>query len=175
MTTVETVETKPTLFLPATIGLRSSNRGDYKHRVAVGSRLEWEPMAGCLDWSTVADLKEFYVRARLVEYVETRQKSDNAKYDGRCDFRRVPNGRGFGRTICKVRVGDGDHTVRIRNANGKVSERVIPACDVMGVVRLFVSMQYIRRGLDMQIEEFEQLGAHIVKDSASMIIRPVGG
>lgn len=167
------ITAKPTLFRPARVGLRSAERSDYRACMPLGSRLEWEPMAGSLDWSAVDGLDEFHVRVRYAEYVETRQKSDHKSYDGRRDYRRVPNGREFGRTICKVKRGRGDHVVRIRCADGGILERIVSESEVVSTVRLFLSVQYVRRGLDVQIEEFEQLGAYIVKDSVRMVIRPI--
>jgi len=130
-------------------------------------------MSGSLDWTVCDGLDEFSVRARYAEYVETRQKSEHESYDGRRDFRRVPGGRVFGRTICKVQRGRGDHVVRIKYADGRVSEQIVPESDVMGVVRLFLSVQYVQRQLNMLVAEFEQLGANIVKDTVRMVIRPV--
>lgn len=170
---IATITAKPTLFRPARVGLRSAKRSDYRACTPLGSRLEWEPMAGSLDWSTVADLDEFYVRVRYAEYVETRQKSDHKSYDGRRDYRRVPDGRGFGRTICKVKRGRGDHVVRIKYADGGILERIVLEREVIGTVRLFLSVQYVQRGLDVQIEEFEQLGANVVKDAVRMVIKPL--
>ncbi len=159
---------KSTLFRPVTIGLRTDKKADYKTRVALGSRLDWEPMAGRLDWAAIEDCDEFHVRVRYAEYVETRKKSEHKAYNGRKDYRRVPDGRGFCRTICKVRHGRGDHVVRIRYADGRIAEQIIPAEQVIPTVRLFVSAQYIRRGLDMKI------WARITKDTVRMIVRPVG-
>jgi len=167
--------TKPTLFRPTRIGVRSTKRSDYRTCVALGSRAEWEPMSGSLDWSAVDGLDRFLVRARFAEYVETRQKSDHANYDGRRDYRRVPDGRGFGRTICRVQRGQGDHVVRIRYADGTISKRVIPESEVIPTVRLFLSAQYVSRGLDILVAEFEQLGASITKDAIRMVIQPVQG
>ena len=168
-----TVTAKPTLFRPATVGLRSTKRSDYRACLPLGSRLVWESMASSLDWSAVDGLDEFHVRVRYAEYVETRQKSEHRSYDGRRDYRRVPDGRGFGRTICKVQHGSGDHVVRIKYADGTVSERVISEREVIPTVRLFLSVQYVRRGLDIQVAEFEQLGANIVQDAVRLVIRPV--
>lgn len=172
---VTMITAKPTLFRPIAVGLRSAKRADYRACVPLGSRLEWEPMSGSLDWSVVADLDEFYVRIRYAEYLETRQQSEHAGYDGRRDYRRIPNGRGFGRTICKVQRGSGDHVICIKCADGSVSERIVPENEIVPAVRLFLSVQYIRHGLDMLVAEFEQLGANIVKDSVYMVIRPVEG
>lgn len=170
MTTVTTI---PTLFRPVTIGIRSTERADYRATTPLGSRLEWEPMAGCVDWSAIDDLDEFYVRVRYAEYVETRKKSEHAAYNGRRDFKRVPDGRGFGRTICKVVRGEGAHVVRIKRPDGSITERIIQAVNIMRTVRTFVSAQYVRRGLDMLIAEYEQLGANIVKNTVRMTILPM--
>jgi hypothetical protein len=126
-----------------------------------------------MDWSAAEDLGDFDVRVRYAEYVETRQESEHTAYDGRRDFKRVPNGRGFGRTVCKVRRGEGAHVVRIKYPDGNVTERVVQEADIMRTVRTFVSAQYVRRGLDMLIAEYEQLGANIVKDTFRMTIRPM--
>jgi hypothetical protein len=45
----------------------------------------------------------------------------------------------------------------------------------MRTVRLFVSSQYVRRGLDMLIAEYEQLGANVVKNTVRMTILPMEG
>lgn len=171
--TAPTITTKPTLFRPTRIGIRSTKRSDYRACVNLGSRSEWEPMSSSLDWSVVDGLDDFLIRARYAEYIETRQQSEHASYDGRRDYRRVPNGRGFGRTVCKVQRGRGDHVVRIRYANGFVTKRLIPESEVIPTVRLFLSAQYVSRGLDMLVAEFEQLGANITKDAIRMVIRPV--
>jgi hypothetical protein len=126
-----------------------------------------------MDWSAVDDLGDFDVRVRYAEYIETRQESEYVAYDGRRDFKRVPNGRGFGRTVCKVRRGQGAHVVRIKYPDGSVTERIVQEADIMRTVRTFVSAQYVRRGLDMLIAEYEQLGANIVKDTFRMTIRPM--
>ena len=162
------IMSKPTLFRPVTIGLRTNKKSDYRARVALGSRLDWEPMAGRLDWPAIEGCDEFHVRVRYAEYVETRKKSVHKAYDGRKDYRRVPNGRGFCRTICKVQRGRGDHVVRIKYADGRIVEQIITAEQVVPTVRLFVSAQYIRRGLDVQIRTC------ITKDTVRMIVRPVG-
>jgi hypothetical protein len=138
-----------TLFRPATIGLRSAKRSDYKSQVGVGGRLGWECMSGGLDWSTVDDLAEFYVRVRYIESIETRHKSNREGSEGRRDYRRVPHGRRFSCTICKVQRGRGNHLVRIQYADGSISKRVIPESEVIGVVRLFLSAQYARGGLNI--------------------------
>jgi hypothetical protein len=126
-----------------------------------------------MNWSAVDDLGDFDVRVRYAEYVETRQESEHAAYDGRRDFKRVPDGRGFGRAVCKIRRSEGAHIVRIKYPDGSVTERVVQEADIMRTVRTFVSTQYVRRGLDMLIAEYEQLGANIVKDTFRMTIRPM--
>ena len=168
-----TITTEPTLFRPVTIAIHSTEGGDYRAATALGSRLEWEPMASCMDWSAVDDLSAFDVRVQYAEYVETRQESDHAAYDGRRDFKRVPEGRGFGRTICKVVRGEGAHVVRIKRADGSVTERIVREEDIIRTVRAFASAQYVRRGLDILIAEYEQLGANTVKDTVRMTIRPM--
>lgn len=142
-----------TLYRPIMIQLNDQ-------RVPMGSRLDWQPMAGCLDWSISGD---FDVRLHYAKYVETRKKSKHKAYDGRRDYRRVPQGREFDRTICKVQRGHGDHIVRIIRADNTL-ERVVRENEVVKTVRLFISVQYIQRGLDIWIGE---------KDSIFMIIRPM--
>ena len=168
-----TITTKPTLFRPTRIGIRRTKQFDFLSLVDVGGRAEWKPMAASLDWSVVDGLDEFLVRARYAEYVETRQKSEHASYDGRRDYRRVPGGRGFGRTICKVQRGRGDHVVRIKCTDGTFSERIVSESEVVPTVRLFLSAQFVSRKLDMLVAEFEQLGAHATKDMFRMVIQPV--
>jgi hypothetical protein len=130
-------------------------------------------MAGCVDWSAIGDLDKFYVRVRYAEYVETRQESKHVAYNGRRDFKRVPGGRVFSRTICKVTFGSGTHVVCIKHPDGSVTERFVLQGDVLRTVRTFVSAQYVRHGLDILIAEYEQLGANTVKDTIRMTIRPV--
>ncbi len=166
------IETKTTLFQPMTIGLRAVGRSDYKAITPVGSRVDWLSMSAKLDWASIDGLDEFCIRARYAESIETSKKSEHAAYNGRRDFRRVPDGKRFGRTICKVKCGHGDHIVRVEN-NGSRSKRIIPENQVIMTARLFLSVQYIRRGLDMLIDEFEQLGEYIVKDTVRLTIQPV--
>ena len=161
------VQTEHTLFRPITLGLRSPKRGDYRSTVGLGSRKDWAPMAGNVDWSTVDDLPEFHVRLRYAEYQETRKESKHSVYDGRRDFRRAPDARTFGRTVCKVRIGEGDHLVRIKHADAAPYDRVVPEDQVMNVVRLFASVQYVRRGLDIME------GGDAATEPARMIVRPV--
>lgn len=161
------VETAHTLFRPVTIGLRSPKRGDYKDTTALGSRMDWEPMAGNVDWSTVDGLPEFHVRLRYAEYQETRKESKHSVYDGRRDFRRARNGRTLARTVCKVRIGEGDHAVSIKHDGAKPFTRVVPKDQVMNIVRLFASVQYVRRGLDIME------GGDNETAPARMIVRPV--
>ena len=164
------IETKTTLFQPMTIGLRAV--GGYRDTTPVGSRIDWSPMAAKLDWSSINGFAKFYVCIQYTESVETCKKSTHEAYNGMRDYKRVPNGKQFGRTICRVRCGRGDHIVCIEN-NGTPSERIIPENQVIATVRLFLSVQFIRRGLDMLINEYEQLGAYIVKDTVRLTIRPV--
>jgi hypothetical protein len=148
------------------MGLRSTKRGDYRATVALGSRMDWEPCAGNLDWSAVDDLPEFHVRLRYTEYQETRKESRHSVYDGRRDFRRARDGRTFSRTVCKVRIGDGDHLVRIKHDGADPYDRIVPKDQVLNIVRLFASVQYVRRGLDIM----EDGDASI--EPARMVVRP---
>lgn len=161
------VKTNHTLFRPIMMGLRSPKRGDYRATTPLGSRMDWEPMAGNVDWAAVDGLPEFHVRLRYAEYEETRKESEHAVYNGRRDFRRAPNGRVFGRTICKVRIGSGDHLVRIKHAGVEPSDRIVSKDEVMNIVRLFSSVQYVRRGLDI----IEDGGITIAP--ARMFVRPI--
>ena len=161
------VRTDHTLFRPIMMGLRSPKRGDYRATVALGSRKDWTPMAGRVDWSTVDSLPEFHVRLRYAEYQETRKESKHSVYDGRRDFRRALDGRTFGRTVCKVRIGSGDHLVRIKHNGVEPYDRIVPKDEVMNIVRLFASVQYVRRGLDI-IEDGDTTIA-----PARMIVRPI--
>jgi hypothetical protein len=124
-------------------------------------------MAGRIDWSTVVGLPEFHVRLRYAEYQETRKESKHAVYNGRRDFRRAPGGRTFGRTVCKVRIGSGDHLVRIKHDGVEPCDRIVPKDEVMNIVRLFASVQYVRRGLDI-IEDGD-----ITLAPARMVVQPV--
>jgi hypothetical protein len=139
------------------LGLRSAKRADYRSCVALGGRREWKPMSSCLDWNAVADLDEFRVRIRYAEYA---------------DNKRLPGSREFGRTVCRVLHGCGDHIVRVKYPDGAVSERVVPESAVILTVRLFLGAQCARHGLDMLVEEYEQLGANVTKDAVRMVIRP---
>ena len=161
------VKTKHTLFRPITMGLRSPERGDYRACIPLGSRKDWSPMAGNVDWSTVDGLPEFHVRLRYAEYQETRKESKHFTYDGRRDFRRAPAGHTFGRTVCKVRIGEGDHLVRIKHEGVEPYDRIVTRDQVMNIVRLFASVQYVRRGLDI-IGDGDNTVA-----PARMIVRPV--
>jgi hypothetical protein len=165
------IETKTTLFQPMLIGLRAMGRSNYRSIAVVGSRINWSPMAAKLDWSSIDDLDEFRVRVRYAETLETCKKSKHKAYSSLRDFRRLPGGRRFGRTICKVKCGHGNHIVRISN-NGSLSERTISATRVIMTVRLFLSVQFVQRGLDIRIDEFEQLGGYTVKNAACLTIRP---
>jgi hypothetical protein len=123
-------------------------------------------MAGCVDWAAVEGLDEFHVRLRYAEYEETRKESEYASYNGRQDFRRKAGGDTFSRTICKVRIGDGSHAVIVRNADHSVYKRIVPKDQVMGIVRLFTSTQYVRRALDIRI------GGDAPTEPTRMIVRP---
>ena len=149
------------------LGLRSTERGDYRTTVPLGSRMDWEPMAGNVDWSTVDGLPEFHVRLQYAEYEETRKESEHSGYDGRRDFRRAHNGRIFSCTVCKVRIGSGDHLVRIKHDGAEPRSRIVPRDQVIDAVRLFTSVQYVRRGLDI-VE-----GGGAATEPARMIVRPV--
>jgi hypothetical protein len=149
-----------TLFRPVLIGLRMGGRGEYIAIATINSRMGLGVFASCIEWSLVTNLDEFVIRARLAEYA---------------DEKRVPQGRSFGRTICKVQRGSGDHSVHIRNRDGTVSVRIISADEVVSTVRLFLSVACIRHRLDMVIVEAEQLGISILRNAVQMIVRPVSG
>ncbi len=161
------IRSTSTLYRPTAIGLRSTNRGDYRSKVRVSNRYEWTPMAARLDWDTVRDLDEFHVRACFAEYEETRKESKYDNYNGRPDARRVPDGKRVGRTVCKVIHGEGDHTVYMKNSAGVVSKRIVPEAQVIQTARLFLSVAYLRRELRLRI------GADVWLDAPCMIIKPV--
>ena len=161
------IRSTSTLYRPITIGLRSTNRGDYLSKVRVNNRYEWAPMAARLDWDAVCDLDEFHVRACFAEYEETRKVSKYDNYNGRPDARRVPDGKRVGRTICKVTHGKGDHVVYTKNSAGIVSRRVVPEAQVIQTARLFLSVAYLRRELRLRI------GPNVWLDTTCMIIKPV--
>ena len=165
------------LYRPIAIGVRPVGTKGYPIRARLGSRLNWEPMAGHLDWDTVSGWRDFEVRIRYAEYEETRKKSDNPAYDGRVDYRRVPGGHTFAATVCKVEHGCGDHFVSI-SAGGvrptRVSStRIIPASQVIDTMRLFLSSQYLRHGLALSIVEQHPVGAVITENPPRISIRKV--
>jgi len=147
-----------THFRPVLVGVRMNGRGEYVSIAPMNGRMGVGAFASRIEWALVADLDSFVIRARLAEYA---------------DDQRVPQGRGFGRTVCKVRRGSGDHLVRTRDADGKVSERVIPADEVLPTARLFLSVACIRHKLNMTIVEAGQLGTHILKNTVQMVVRPI--
>ena len=161
------IAAKATLYRPVMMWLRIDSQSGYQHRVALGSRLDWESMAGSLDWSIVDNTNEFQVQACYAAYQETRKKSKHAAYDGRRDYRRIPHGRQYDHTICEVRRGRGKHCVQFRYKNGSTSEWLVPQDEVIKTVRLFVSAQYYRHGLDMRA------GANVTEDSVHMLVNPV--
>ena len=156
-----------TLFRPITIGIRRIGKSGYPIRAPLGSRLNWEPMAGHLDWATVSKWPDFHVRIRYAEYEKTHKKSIHPAYDGRVDYRRVPGGYRFVATVCKVKRGRGDHVVYIKYPNEKHTHRIVPAAQIIETVRLFLSTQYLRHGMALSISKTS------TKDIPRIIIRPV--
>jgi hypothetical protein len=67
-------------------------------------------------------------------------------------------------------IGFGDHVVAIISGAKRLSERVIPAEQVIPTIRLFVSVQVARNKLDLRVKDFEQLGAFVQDGPVTMVI-----
>jgi len=135
-----------------------SGRGEYVSVAPINGRMGIGAFASHIKWALVADLDEFVVRARLVEYA---------------DGQRVPQGRGIGRTVCKVWRGSGNHIVRVRSEDGTVDEWIVSADEVVPTVRLFLSVVCLRHRLDMTIVGAEQLSTIILRNTVQMVVRPI--
>jgi len=171
------------LYRPIAIGIRPTypeqgwDKKGYPVHAALGSRLNWEPMAGHLDWDTVGGWHNFKVRIRYAEYEKTRKKSNNSAYAGRVDYKRVPGGSTFAITVCKVNVchqhaNDDycDRSVYISYPNGSRTCRDIPENQVIETVRLFLSSQYLRHGMALSFGDCDPVEMVQTKMVPRMII-----
>jgi hypothetical protein len=106
---------------------------------------DWKPYSDKLDWSGVADSKNWYV---------------NVIYDDGSDF-----------PVIAVRMEGDEHTATTLSPGGYEKKRSVTVEQIIPTVRLFLSVAVVKDNLKIGHKSFEQLGEIVTAKPSMLFIR----